>query len=133
MRYLITLLIALLSTSSFGYGEVNDRAISASIIELIASPEKLDKQVVRVIGVAQVEFEGNLICLTKEHLKYGDTKNCLWHNPSYEQMAVTPKILSKLNGKYVLLEGTFNSHNTGHMGLASGALENVTRYQLWEK
>lgn len=133
MKHLLILLTVFITTSAFSYGEGDHHAIGVSIVQLIAAPDKYDGKVVRVIGVAQVEFEGNVICLSKEDLKNGVTKNCLWHSPNYKQMTVSESILSKFNAKYVLMEGTFNPRNTGHMGLTSGALENVTRYQLWSE
>jgi hypothetical protein len=32
---------------------------------------------------------------------------------------------------YVLLLGTFDAHNKGHRGVASGAITNVTAVALW--
>ncbi len=98
-----------------------------SIIQLVATPEKYHGKFVRVIGFVRLEFEGNAIYLHHEDLKYGLTKNGLW-------LSVTDQIRKdrdKYTDKYVLVEGTFNSQNHGHMGLNSGAIENIKRFQVW--
>jgi len=42
------------------------------------------------------------------------------------------KILKKSNGKYVLVEGIFNSKKKGHFDRYSGTIDNITRYELWK-
>ena len=64
-----------------GYSETpnsaNQYAKDVTMIQLIATPEKYDGQLVRVIGVGNLEFEGNCISLSKEDLKYG-VGNSIW-------------------------------------------------------
>ena len=133
MKNLLPIIILIFSTNTFAHGSANQKAIGVSILQLISSPEKYHNKLVRVIGAANTEFEGNKICLTKEHLKHWVSKNCVWHSPNYIKLLATPGMLEKFNGKYVLIEGIFNKNSNGHMGAFSGSLENVTRYQLWEK
>lgn len=81
-------------------------------------PSKL----VRVIGFVRLEFEGNVIYVHLDDLKYGLTKNGLWLNIT-DQIR---KERDKYTDKYVLVEGTCNSQNHGHMGLNSGEIEQIT-------
>jgi hypothetical protein len=84
-----------------------------------------------LIGVGDLEFEGNAIYLSKDDLKYGVTANGLWIKLG--ELATPYNIAKNYNGKYVIVEGTFNKKNTGHMGLWSGSVENIYRYELWER
>ncbi|MDH3639984.1 MAG: hypothetical protein OES09_16195, partial [Gammaproteobacteria bacterium] len=108
-------------------------SMDVSLIRLIANPDNYQGRKVRVIGVAILEFEDNNLWVSKEALKYRVLKNAIWIEPNFEKLGASSEALSKYNGKYVLIEGTFNKNNSGHMGLSVSAIENVTRYQLWEK
>lgn len=99
-----------------------------SLINLIATPEKYDGKWVRVEGVCTFEFEGNALYLSQEDRKYGFTKNAIW--AAYETLGAEPydmTFMAKFDGRHVLLEGRFDAHHQGHMGLFSGALTNVNR------
>jgi len=130
---LMCVVSALIVGLSFSCGTVNHELESVSLMQLIVNPEQYHGKPVRVIGVSRIEFEGDSIWLTKEHYQHRIYKNSLWIVPDYKALGVTPQDLEKLNGKYVLMEGIFNKDNHGHMGLNSGALEKITRFQLWEK
>jgi hypothetical protein len=99
-----------------------------SLINLIATPEKYDGKWVRVEGVCSFEFEGNALFLSREDRKYGFTKNAIW--AAYETLGAEPydlAFMAKFNGRHVLVEGRFDAHHGGHLGLFSGALTNVNR------
>ncbi|MCP3875093.1 MAG: hypothetical protein GY699_18315 [Desulfobacteraceae bacterium] len=113
----------------FGFGEANHDAISVSLINLIATPEKYHDKTIRVIGVSNIAFEGNSIYLSKEHWANFVMKNAIWITPNYKAIGKTEKELSEFNGRYVLIEGVFNKNDNGHMGLFSGSIDNVTRFQ----
>ena len=89
--------------------EVND----VSIIRLIATPEKYQGSYVRIIGFVRLEFEGNAIYLSKDDERYAVYRNGLWLNVPGEVWANA----KQYDGKFCLLEGTFNSANHGHRGM----------------
>ncbi len=95
---------------------------SVSIVQLIATPEKYDRKVVQVRGFLRLEFEGNTIYLHEDDYRHGIGKNGLWvvRNARIDEKA------DKLNMHYVVLEGTFDASNEGHLGLNSGAITNIT-------
>lgn len=95
---------------------------SVSIVQLIATPEKYDRKVVQVRGFLRLEFEGNTIYLHEDDYRHGIGKNGLWivRNEKIDEKA------DKLNMHYVVLEGTFEASNEGHLGLNSGAITNIT-------
>lgn len=129
----VFVMLTLIAGLSFASGVANQRAESVSLMQLILNPEKYHGKLVRVIGVSRIEFEGNGIWFTKEHYKHRVYKNSLWITPDYKSLGVTPQQLEKFNGKYVLMEGVFNKDIHGHMGMNSGALDKVTRFDPWEK
>ena len=98
-----------------------------SIIQLIANPEAYDGKLVRVEGVGNVEFEGNGLFLHKEDWKYCVFRNALWLSFGPEGH---PQGAEGYNGKYVLVEGIFEKDENGHMGLFSGAITDIRRYEL---
>lgn len=118
---------------AMSYGNANQDAIYVSILNLIATPEKYDGKLVRVMGVGNIKFEGNAIYLSKGDYKNSITKNALWVDPDYKSLQTTESELEKMNGKYVLIEGIFNSGKKGHFSLFSGTIEKVSRYQSWDK
>ncbi|MBE7646765.1 hypothetical protein [Tenacibaculum finnmarkense] len=100
-----------------------------SLVNLIATPEKYHGKKVQIIGFLNIEFEGDGIYLHKDDYEHGIYSNGFW--VSIDQK--TGKTISndKLNKSYVLIEGTFNMKQRGHMGLWSGEIENITRIIKW--
>ena len=125
----ITFLILLSMFLITGCQNSNDELINVSIINLIANPEKYHNKDVTVIGVGNLEFEGNKICLSNNDLEYHVINNCLWITLNQE---VSENEVESLNGKYIIIEGTFDMEYTGHLGMYSGAIVDITRYELWE-
>lgn len=105
--------------------------ITVSLINLIASPDDFHSKKVRVIGVSVIEFEGNSLYLGRDDILNGVTKNSVWLSPNFKALEKKEENLAENNGQYALVEGIFNKNNLGHMGLFSGAIENVTRFQPW--
>jgi len=95
---------------------------SVSIVQLIATPEKYDGEVVQVEGFLRLEFEGNVIYLHEDDYKHGISKNGLW----IERNAKIDEKAEQLNMHYVVIEGTFHATNQGHLGLNAGAISDIT-------
>ena len=102
-----------------------------SLVELIARPELYDGRPVRIVGFVNFEFEGNGIYLSSEDWERGSVRNGLWINPPPGFEADSGPAPKQPNRRYVIVEGTFNAHNRGHMGQWSGAIEKVTRLEPW--
>jgi hypothetical protein len=98
----------------------------ASLIQLIANPDKYDGKVVRVIGFVRLEFEGNALYLHREDYESSLSKNAIWIDATPEMMK-----REKFDKKYVLLEGTFDAKQFGHMDLFSGELRQIKRAEVW--
>lgn len=108
----------------------NDWPADVTMVQLLATPERYHGQTVRVIGVGNLEFEGNGLYLHKEDLTYR-TGNCLWVELTAE--AGTWEQVSSCNGQYVIVEGVFDMNDHGHMGLFAGAITGITRWDPWEQ
>ncbi len=123
------LLFALLSLMVFIPCTRAQQRIDVSLVRLIANPREYDGKHVRVIGFVRLEFEGNAIYLHREDEKYGITKNALWLSLSREEA----QKWRALSDNFVLVEGTFDANSFGHMGLFSGTIKDIKRFQRWAK
>lgn len=95
----------------------------ASLVQLIARPELFNGRKVRVIGFVNLEFEGNGIYLSREDWRHAIYQNGLWIEP--------PASVRDSLQRYMIVEGTFNAAHRGHMGMWSGAIERITRFDPW--
>ncbi|HEY4194082.1 MAG TPA: hypothetical protein VGM63_00995 [Mucilaginibacter sp.] len=100
-----------------------------SLIRLIANPEKYDGKKLRLIGYLHLEFEGNSLFIHKEDYDVGIYKNSIWVDVDMKHPEISG--LNKFSNHYVIIEGTFDSHNNGHMGRCSGSIEKITRLDLY--
>ena len=117
---MIILATMLIITSISVFAEVGE---DVSIINLISNPEQYNGKKVIITGYLNMEFEENGIYLSKEDYINSIYKNGLWCN-------IDTGKHSKFNKKYVVMEGIFNARMTGHMGLWSGSIEDISR--VWE-
>jgi len=108
-----------------GAGEgTPESPLDISMIALISDPAAYDGLFVRVEGYLSLEFEGTAIYLHREDCENFLCRNGLWVEvPSGEW--------SEWTGRYVLLEGWFDSDEKGHMGLWSGSITAVGRLAEW--
>jgi hypothetical protein len=97
--------------------------VDVSLLQLIATPTTYDKKAVRVIGFCHLEFEGNGLYLHREDYDQAIYKNSIWIDAPPDKAA--------LSDQYVLIEGTFDAGDHGHLGLFSGRLKNITRMEGW--
>ena len=110
------------------YGEENHDAPHVSIIRLIATPERYHGEIIRVVGIGNIEFEGNSIYLSREAWQMHFAKEAVWLSFHDEQRLILSD-LARANGRKVIVEGTFNQYFNGHRGGFSGSIENITRYE----
>ena len=103
-----------------------------SLLTLIARPELFDGKPVRVIGYVHFEFEGNGLYVSQDSYEHGVTRNGIWIDPPWEFESDSATARRQPNDRYAIVEGTFSAHDRGHLGLWGGALERVTRLELWE-
>lgn len=138
--YCIILVIMCMAFISCSPNRLNSKAdeilisyecIDVSLIQLIANPEEYHGKFIRVIGVGNLEFEGNAVYVNKDDYKYNVFKNGVWIEFGENSLKYEDAV--KYNGKYVIIEGIFNSEEKGHFGMWSGTIEKINRYDLWEE
>lgn len=101
-----------------------------SMVDLIANPDKYNGKLVQVEGVGSINFEDMAVYLSPYDYEYG-TRNSIWLEMDLDYYDdATFSEMVHCNGKYVIVEGIFNKDNTGHMSAYSGALEQISRYEL---
>ncbi|MBX2970102.1 MAG: hypothetical protein KF803_12090 [Cyclobacteriaceae bacterium] len=108
--------------------ETSDFEYSVSIVRLIANPEKYHNKKIQITGYMNLEFEGDAIYLHKEDYEKSLLTNGFWVSFSDK---LDQKEIQKLNKGYVLIEGTFDMNNHGHMGLFGGEVKEITRIIKW--
>ena len=94
-----------------------------SIVQLIATPERFEGKVIRVLGYVHLEFEGNSIYLHQEDYVHLITTNALWLDEP--QCFVGIKHEKRFTSGYALVMGTFTSKQRGHNSLFSGKISNI--------
>ena len=95
-----------------------------SLASLLVRPEDYDGKRVQVMGFAHFEFESNGLYLHRDDAEHGIDLNGLWMDPPYSPG-------DSLRDHYVMVEGTFDAQNKGHLGMWSGAIVKVTRAVRW--
>ena len=141
--FIIINIIALTSCSDQNNSN-NDEDIwplDVSIIQLIANPAEYHGKKIKVRGVGDLSFEGTAVYLCIDNWYYLAGKNAIWVSIGSEiidnklwyyingERISEEEAGQKYNGKYVLIEGTFDMYCTGHRGAFSGGIYDVTRFQ----
>jgi hypothetical protein len=93
---------------------------AVSMVQLIAAPQQFDGRKVRVSGFATVEFEGTALFLTREDMRYLNTKNGLWLDLGSEDRRT-------MDRRYVRVYGVFTAGMKGHRDAYSGTIQSVAR------
>ena len=101
------------------------KACQVSLVSLIANPASFAGKSVQVIGFATFEFEGNAVYLSKEAAAVGDTASAIW----LDLGGLTTPNPERLNQQYVLVAGTFDAENRGHIGMFAGTLKAISRLE----
>lgn len=100
-----------------------------SMIALLAQPEKYHLQRVNIIGVGNIEFEGNAVYLNKASWGNDVDGDSLWLDIDFPNSQISYSKAQQLNGEYVHITGTFDMDMSGHLGLRRGGITDITRYE----
>lgn len=91
--------------------------------DILANPKKFDQVKVRVKGIARIEFEGNALYSDLAAYNSRTWKDALWLRISWP---VTQEI-EQLNGREVIVEGTFDASSKGHDDAFFGSIVSVDK------
>ena len=94
-----------------------------SIVDLLAHPAAFHGRQVRLSGFVRLEFEGTAVYLGRDDYEYGLSRNGLWLDVPHEQFMRA----GAWRGGYATVVGTFDATLTGHFGMWSGGLREITR------
>lgn len=106
----------------------NNKAVDATMEQLVTNPQKYHGKVVRLIGVGNLALEENSLSANMETYRYR-FGNRVWLELGSQ--ATPYKEAVQYNGEYVIVEGVFDMEDHGHMGMFQGTIKNVSRYELW--
>jgi hypothetical protein len=104
-------------------------AVSATMVQLLTSPEKYDGKRIRVIGILNLEFEGTALYLRPNDATTIPTnyKNGFW----IRIPVGTYKAKKPLHRKPVILEGTFDVSQKGHLSGWPAGITDISHLTLW--
>jgi hypothetical protein len=101
-----------------------------SLIQILGHPSHYHGKKVQVQGYLVVEFEGTAIYLSKDDEYYLNSANGFWVSLKDNILRLSEQdIAKKYNRRYVLLEGTFDQTDYGHMRQFSGTFGKISRIQ----
>jgi hypothetical protein len=123
----VTLLLFLCASGTGSASSQIQRVERVSILQLIVTPERYDGKRVQVEGFLHLEFEGNALYLSENDYIHHLHKNGLW----VMRNSVINERFQKLNSHYVIVIGTFDAANKGHMSMNSGTLRDISAADTW--
>jgi hypothetical protein len=100
-------------------------ALTPSMVQLLANPERYHGRLVQVVGFLVLEFENNALYLVRDAAEHAQFSESVW--VSFADGVLPPDGLQRYNRHMVMVEGRFDAQDRGHMGLFSGHLVGITR------
>jgi hypothetical protein len=98
-----------------------------SLAALIATPDRYHMKSVRLTGFANLEFEGNALYVDREAFEANLSSSAVWIEVPD---SLVPKDSAFRRGYYIV-EGRFRADDRGHMGMNSGIIDSITRFEPW--
>ena len=102
-------------------------AKSISLAQLLSTPEKFDGSKVMLLGYLHIDLDGSELFFHETDFLNDLETNSIGVHPSSEMMG----IVSKLNHKYVLLEGVFHYTHQDVLSFRSGMIDQISRVEVW--
>jgi len=123
----MTLFTSIVATTA--NSQEGSASVTCSLIRLIATPEEFDGKMVFTYGFATIGFERNYLFLSREDAEYGLLTNAVLLD--LPTIAETRRHAG-LDGKYVLVEGRFDSSHRDGFFPANGGIRHISRLELVE-
>lgn len=119
------------------FGVVNKDAINVSINDVLLKPKKYKGKLIRVIGYGNFHKEGSVI-RTKDYFENrakhaGAKPEAIPIEFNFSILNVGELDLYKYQDKQILVEGVYNTSKKGINSTHDGTIDNITRFDLWEK
>jgi hypothetical protein len=90
-----------------------------SVRMLLEEPAEFHGRRVRVMGCAEMVFEGKGLYVSCRDKQSALSRNAVWLDAPLDASTMA------LSGQFVCLEGLFDMHGKGHMGLYSGTVHDI--------
>ena len=100
--------------------------VQVSMAALIATPERFDGKLIRVIGFMHLEFEGQCLYLHREDFEHAIIGNWVW-------LDVDIATHKAKNDNYVIIQGVFDAESRGHFGMSAGTIHSINRLDVWQQ
>lgn len=91
------------------------------LADVMKVPESFDQTLVRVRGLIQLEFEGNVLWLNSDARDAGRLQDAVWIEVGWP----VAEALKPMAGTEVLVEARFDAKARGHMGCCRGTLTDI--------
>jgi hypothetical protein len=98
-----------------------------SIINLIATPERYNNKLVRIVGYLNMEYENDAVYMHKEDYDLKISKNCI--GVEIPRATRYNQHVKDCNKKYVFVEGVFNM-NRANEGSFNSSITNINRLEI---
>ena len=105
-------------------GETSPLDRRVSMIELIATPERFDGHKVQVVGFLRLSPEDSLLYFSEDDYLFTNSANSV-----YLDLDDIAGQEYSLDAKWMFVEGTFENSPSGHLGLSSRFIHNITRFE----
>jgi hypothetical protein len=118
---LVSTLLGLFWRDARAGPELRQRPVFASLIQLIATPERFDGALVRVVGFCHLEYEGTVLYLDKESFEAALPHNGVWLDMEWP----VPEQYRPLTDTYVMIDGRFSAPKPGSLALHAGRISPI--------
>lgn len=99
-----------------------------SIVNLLTTPSAYNGKRVTVIGCVRLDLEGTVLYLHRDDYENLILSNAIWLSFGEKWPTASQR---NLEGRYVIVEGRFDSTYHGHFRLYPGALTEISRLEPW--
>jgi hypothetical protein len=103
-----------------------EQPLQASLIQIIATPEKFDGKVVSVIGFLELDHESSILYMRNEDSKHSILMNGVW----LDRNEIVRRDMAQLNLKYVKVVGIFRV-GLKNAGFLAGGITDVRTCVPW--
>ena len=116
----LTLVAGTVCLPAHGQDIRDSRYRDVSLANVSRSPQDFDQVLVRVQGVAQIQFEGDVLWVSTDARSAGRLDEAIWIDVGWPVSD-----LKAMSGTEVIVEARFDAHSHGHMGCCRGTLTDI--------
>jgi len=126
---LIKVAAVVVTFTSFAMAAQQQKGLRVSIVQLVATPEKYDGNLVDVVGFLNFGFEGDWLFLHKEDYDNGIDANAVRVERTKDMM----RDIEKVHRNYVHIVGVFRQEASNSGFASEGHIVDVQKCELWSQ